>query len=178
MIVEDEEAVDVSNAQFIERIATLLGISSERIIVTDLVVGNVIVSFEIAEPNSASVDEFSATTALEMLKSEVAQGTDAFDLLGKVFLLEDNSISELVHVIAPLDRNGGPILGWFTREGDQVDFDEFFFFADHFGTEKGQLGYDARFDIVDNGRIDFGDFFRFADDSGKVVANASAISGS
>ena len=167
-IVEDEEAVDVSNAQFIERIATLLGISSERIIVTELVAGNVIVSFEIAEPNSASVDEFSATTALEMLKSEVAQGTDAFDLLGKVFFLEDNSTSELVPVIAPLDRNGGPILGWFTREGDQVDFDRFFLFADHFGTEQGQLGYDAWFDIVANGRIDFG----------KVVANASVISGS
>ena len=72
----------MSNAQFIERIATLLGISSGRIIVTELVAGNVIVSFEIAELNSASVDEFSATTALEMLKSEVAQGTDAFDLFG------------------------------------------------------------------------------------------------
>ena len=91
--------------------------------------------------------------------------------------MEDNSTSELVPVIAPLDRNGDPILGWFTREGDQVDFDDFFLFADHFGTEQEQPGYDARFDIVANGRIDFGDFFRFADDFGKVVANASVISG-
>ena len=67
-----------------------------------------------------------------------------------------------------------PVWVWFTREGDQVDFDDFFLFADHFGTEQGQPGYDARFDIVANGRIDFGDFFRFADDFGKVVANASA----
>ena len=115
--------------------------------------------------------------ALETLKFEVAQGTDVFDMLGVVLSLEDNSTSELVSVIAPLDRNGDPILGWFTREGDQVDFDDFFLFADHFGTEQGQPGYDARFDIVANGRIDFGDFFRFADDFGKVVANASVISG-
>ena len=176
--LEDEEAVSVFTAQFIERMATLLGISPERIIVTELVAGSVIVSFEIVEPNSSNIDEFSATTALETLKSEVAQGTVAFNLLGKVLSLEDNSISKLVPVIAPLDRNGDPILGWFTREGDQVDFDDFFLFADHFGTEQGQLGYDARFDIVANGRIDFGDFFRFADDFGKVVANASVISGS
>ena len=58
-----------------------------------------------------------------------------------------------------------------------VDFDDFFLFADHFGTAQGETGYDARFDIVPNGRIDFGDFFRFADDFGKVVANASVISG-
>ena len=78
---------------------------------------------------------------------------------------------------APLDRNGDPILGWFTREGDQVDFDDFFLSADHFGTKQGQLGHNARFNIVANGRIDFADFFRFADDFCKVSANASVISG-
>ena len=46
-----------------------------------------------------------------------------------------------------------------------------------FNTEQGQLGYDARFDIVANGRIDFGNLFRFADGFGKVVANVSVISG-
>ena len=104
---------------------------------------------------------------LETLKSEVAQGTDAFDLLGKVFSLEDSSASKIVPVTAPLDRNGNPILGWFTREGDQVDIDDIFLFADHFGTKQRRLGYDTRFDLVANGRIDFG----------KVVANASVISG-
>ncbi len=43
--------------------AKLLGLSSQRIIVTELAAGSVIVSFEIAKPNVASVDEFSATTA-------------------------------------------------------------------------------------------------------------------
>jgi hypothetical protein len=125
--LDDEEAVGGFTAQFIERMAMLLGISPERIIVTELAVGNVIVSFEIAEPPNASVDEFSAKTALETLKFEVAQGADVFDLLGVFLSLEDNSTSELVPVIAPLDRNGDPILGWFTREGDQVDFETFSF---------------------------------------------------
>ena len=137
--LEDEEAVSVFTAQFIKRMATLLGISPERIIVTELVAGSVIVSFEIVEPNSSNIDEFSATTALETLKSEVAQGTDAFNLLGKVLSLEDNSISKLVPVVAPLDRNGDPILGWFTREGDQVDFEDFSFLLITLAPSKGSL---------------------------------------
>ena len=175
--LEDEAAVGVFTNQFIERMAALLSISPQRIIITGLAAGSVIVSFEIAEPDVTSADQLSATTVLETLKSEVAQGTDAFDSLGGVLSLEDNSTSQLVPVTAPLDRNGDLIVGWFTREGDQVDFDDFFLFADHFGTAQGETGYDARFDIVPNGRIDFGDFFRFADDFGKVVANASVISG-
>ena len=48
--LDNEEAVGVFIAQFTERMATLLSISPERIIVTELAVGSVIVSFEIAEP--------------------------------------------------------------------------------------------------------------------------------
>ena len=51
---------------------------------------------------------------------------------------------------APSDRNGDPILGWFTSKGYQVDFNDFFLFADHFGTKQGQLGYDVRFAVLAN----------------------------
>ena len=44
--LDDEEAVGVFTVQFIERVATLLGISSQRIIVIELAAGSVIVSFE------------------------------------------------------------------------------------------------------------------------------------
>ena len=102
--LDDEEAVGVFAAQFIERMATLLGISPQRIIVTELVASSVIVSFEIAERDVASAGKSSATTALATLKSEVAQGTDALDVLGEVLSLEDNSISELVPATAPLSQ--------------------------------------------------------------------------
>ena len=49
--LDDEEAVGVFTVQFVERMATLLGISSQRIIVIELAAGSVIVSFEITEPN-------------------------------------------------------------------------------------------------------------------------------
>ncbi len=172
----DENAVAVFTEQFIQNLTALLRIDRARIVITGLASGSVIVSFEIAEPDAGS-EELSATDALSNLKAEVVAGTDAFDVIGGVLALEDESTSVLVPVETPLDSEGNPILGWFTRQGDQVGFDDFFLFADHFGTSAGDVGYDARFDIVPDGSIDFGDFFRFADDFGKVVANASVING-
>lgn len=178
----DQGAVDLFSGQFIQQLATLLGIAPSRITITELGagtelgVGSVIVSFEIAEP-AAGVEEPSATVALETLKTEVTAGTNAFDSLGGVLALNDESTSVLVPVETPLDDNGNVILGWFTRQGDTVNFDDFFLFADHFGTSQGDAGYDALFDIIPNGSVDFGDFFRFADDFGKVIANASVITG-
>ena len=43
--LDDEEAIGVFAAQFIERVATLSGISPQRIIVTELAAGSVIVFF-------------------------------------------------------------------------------------------------------------------------------------
>lgn len=60
--------------------------------------------------------------------------------------------------------------GW-TQNADfdgsgQVDFDDFFLFADAFG------GTDSRFDLDGNGMVDFGDFFLFADTFGRTVEPA------
>jgi hypothetical protein len=172
----DTGAVDLFSSQFIQDLAALLGISSSRIKITGLASGSIIVSFEIAEP-ATGTQEISATASLEKLKTEVTGGTNAFDSLGGVLALNDESTSVLVPVSSPLDSAGNVILGWFTRQGNTVGFDDFFLFADHFGTSQGDAGYDALFDIVPNGSIDFEDFFRFADDFGKVIANASVITG-
>jgi hypothetical protein len=172
----DQAAVDLFSSQFIQQLATLLGIDPSRIVITELAVGSVVVLFEISEP-ATGVEEPSATVALETLKTEVTAGTNAFDSLGGVLALNDESTSVLVPVETPLDDNGNVILGWFTRQGDTVNFDDFFLFADHFGTSQGDAGYDALYDIIPNGSVDFEDFFRFADDFGKVIANASVING-
>jgi|TARA_B100001964_G_scaffold227525_1_gene277601 hypothetical protein len=63
-------------------------------------------------------------------------------------------------------NNGGPpsaIPGWFDPSDDRIDFNDFFLFADHFGTIDGQAEYDPLYDLSPNSRIDFDDFFVFAD---------------
>ena len=67
----------------------------------------------------------------------------------------------------PVDDSGEVVLGWFTREGDRVDFDDFFLLADRFGSSDADADFELFFDIVPNGQIDVDDFLRFADDFGK-----------
>ena len=72
----------------------------------------------------------------------------------------------------PVDDSGEIVFGWFTREGDKVDFDDFFLLADHYGTSVDNNGSDFRwfFDIAEPyGQIGVDDFLRFADDFGKSV---------
>ena len=69
----------------------------------------------------------------------------------------------------PVDDSGEIVLGWFTREGSRVDFDDFFLLADRFGSSGADGDFELFFDIVPNGQIDVDDFLRFADDFGKAV---------
>ena len=69
----------------------------------------------------------------------------------------------------PVDDSGEIVLGWFTREGYKVDFDDFFLLADRFGSSDADGDFELFFDIVPNGQIDVDDFLRFADDFGKAV---------
>ncbi|MCE2448800.1 MAG: hypothetical protein J4F35_10575 [Candidatus Latescibacteria bacterium] len=69
----------------------------------------------------------------------------------------------------PVDDSGAIVLGWFTREGSRVDFDDFFLLADRFGSSDADGDFELFFDIVPNGQIDVDDFLRFADDFGKDV---------
>ena len=82
--------------------------------------------------------------------------------------------------LQPTDAEGADIVGWFTRTGTRVDFDDFFIFADGFGSTVDTEALDV-LDIAGpsqgppDGVINFDDFFRFADDFGKTVANAAEI---
>ena len=77
--------------------------------------------------------------------------------------------------VVPLDSEGNPVLGWFSRAGSQVSFEDFFLFAERFGAEEGDSDYSLLFDIDRNGRIDFEDFFLFAEDFNKTIVNADEV---
>ena len=56
----------------------------------------------------------------------------------------------------------------FTNDG-RVDFDDFFMFADVFGSA------DSTYDLSNNGRVDFDDFFVFADNFGKRTLSSCSL---
>ncbi len=58
------------------------------------------------------------------------------------------------------------ILGDYTGDG-QVDFSDFFIFAEGFGRSRGTTGFDSRLDLNGDGTVDFSDFFIFAENFGK-----------
>ena len=170
--LEDEVAVDEFVTDFVALVAQLLGIDPARIKVTDVSAGSVVVEFEIVDFEGGSEDEPVAVEALTQLIERVEEDTEVFADLGPILEVTSPDVEP---VVEPTDPDGNLILGWFTREGASVDFDDFFLFADHFGTEEGDEGFDLLFDIVTNGSVDFNDFFRFADDFGKTVVNADEV---
>lgn len=54
----------------------------------------------------------------------------------------------------------------FNSDGS-VDFSDFLAFAQQFGRNEGDEGYDARFDLNGNGSVDFQDFLAFAQQYGQ-----------
>lgn len=173
--VADEAAVEVFVTDFITLLANLLGIDPSRISVTGVQQGSIIVDFEILDVEDAG-DEPTAEVALADLLVIVADDTaNEFATIGTVLEIEDNSSTDTVVIPLPLDADGNIIVGWFTRGGSQVGFDDFFAFADNFGRTDADEAFDGSFDIVPNGAVDFDDFFTFADNFGKTVANAAEI---
>ena len=51
----------------------------------------------------------------------------------------------------------------------RIDFTDFIIFAQGFGRQAGQPGFDERLDLNDNGRVDFPDFTIFARFFGSTV---------
>jgi hypothetical protein len=126
-------------------------------------------------------DEPTAEEALDVLEVAISDTAteNPVTAIAPVSSIIDQSQSV---VLVPVDADGEPIHGWFTRGeyGNQVGFDDFFAFADEFDTSTAEADFDPVFDISGadgdpDGRIDFDDFFVFADDFGKVVANADVI---
>lgn len=175
---DDQVAVDAFLAQLRTLLADLLGINPNRIRVTGIAQGSTIISFQIVDAGAGS-SEPSSDAALAELAAAVADTTsDEFADLGGTESFVDETADV---VLAPVDADGEPILGWFTfgTSDTSVGFDDFFLFADNFGTVEGDETFDPIFDIAPadepNGAVDFDDFFRFADDFGKPVANADEI---
>ena len=173
--LENQDALDLFTENFLLILAEIMGIDASRITITDIRVGSIVVEFTIDDVPAGT----EAPSAVDALAALVAAANDAesddFSSLGGTLLVEDLTSSEVVTVSEPVDASGDSIVGWFTREGTTVDFDDFFLFADHFGETPEDAAWDAQFDIIEDEAIDFDDFFRFADDFGKVVANAADI---
>jgi hypothetical protein len=64
------------------------------------------------------------------------------------------------------DDDGNVIQGDFDGSAD-VDFQDFFAFAENFGRVSGDVDFDATFDLDNLGSVDFQDFFIFAENFGK-----------
>lgn len=97
--------------------------------------------------------------------------------LARIASALDNTFVPPPVVVEPVGEDGLPVLGWFSKGGDRVGFDDFFLFADHFGLGSDDGTYDPLYDLVPNGKIDFDDFFLFADNFGKTIANADEVRG-
>jgi len=178
--VKDEAAVEIFKTNLVAALAELLGISANRITITSVASGSITVHFTIAKTGGEE-DEPKAEEALDLLEVAISDTAteNPVTAIAPVLSITDQSQSV---VLVPVDANGEPILGWFTRGeyGNHVGYDDFFAFADEFGTSTAEADFDPVFDISGtdgdpDGRIDVYDFFVFADDFGKVVANADVI---
>jgi hypothetical protein len=72
------------------------------------------------------------------------------------------------------DSAGAPIFGLFGAD-NQVGFDDFFLFADKFGMQAGDEGFDLAFDLSPNNRVDFNDFFLFADNFTRIATGSAKV---
>lgn len=171
----DDTVVAQTKADFIAALAAFLGIDPSRITITAFTEGSVVIEFEIAEPETGVVEP----TAEEALVALVAAVDDPAvepveDVAPAQTLVDETEVLTL----QILDPNGDPVVGWFTRGGSTVGFNDFFAFADRFGASDGEPLYDPLYDIdpeLADGVIGFGDFFKFADDFGKTIANADEV---
>ncbi len=170
-------AITQFTQRFIADLASALGISASRITVNQILQGSTIVEFTIAEPPSSSSEPSSSAVATAL--SNLAKSpSDPFANLGTILSLANVSGSTSTPlVVKPLGTDGRPVLGWFTRQGTSVGFEDFFLFADHFGLQQGSTTFDSRYDLIADGKIDFLDFFRFADDFGRTIVNAAQVVG-
>jgi formylglycine-generating enzyme required for sulfatase activity len=57
----------------------------------------------------------------------------------------------------------------------KVDFDDFFLFADVFGTRPGDTRFDAKFDLDSSGVVDLDDFFAFAMRFGETIQRPATL---
>jgi hypothetical protein len=78
-----------------------------------------------------------------------------------------------LNTLVKLTAAGGAAAADFDGDG-VVGFEDFFAFADVFGTSRGEARFNAKFDLNGNGSVDFDDFFIFADAFGKSTRSGKA----
>ena len=118
--LDDQVALDAFLGAFIALLRDLLGIDEARIEIIDVRAGSTIVEFAIAEAPDGS-DEPSGADALATLLALIADDAeDEFASLGTLTGIVDETSTDVVVVAQPIGEDGGPVLGWFTRQGDRV----------------------------------------------------------
>jgi hypothetical protein len=58
---------------------------------------------------------------------------------------------------------------------DKIDFEDFFLFADYFGSDPESPNWDPLYDLDANGNVDFEDFFLFADSFGATSSPGGSL---
>ena len=171
----NETAVGLFTDNLIATLAALMGIDPSRIVVKEIRSGSIIVDFEIIDVADAPDETPTAAAALAVLVEEITNETAAFVQagLGTVLDLADETSSVIVIIteVNPLDADGIEVLGWFSRQGNTVSFQDFFIFADNFGKPD----FNPATDLDNSGDVGFQDFFIFADNFGKIIANADEV---
>ena len=111
----------------------------------------------------AATGDFSATIAIT--SNDPGSPTDEVTATG-------SGTAELVVrvVVVEIDGVEREVKGFFDGD-DDIDFDDFFVFADNFGLVAEDDDYDATIDLDGDGDVDFDDFFVFADFFGIDLAN-------
>ena len=93
---------------------------------------------------------FSGTT-LRLMRAELGRGEER-----ERITFDDTSVTLQLAALTP-DFNGD----------GRVDLDDFLLFVEHLGFSRGDEGYDAKYDLDEDGVIGFGDFLIFANAFGK-----------
>ena len=155
-----------------------MGVSPDRIVITAVTEGSVIVDFKITQTGGEATEP-TAAEALAVLVADVAdETTDEFAPLAPLSAMADETAAVSLQ---PVDAGGVALLGWFTRGPEAtIGLADLFAFAPAFGASVGDALYDAKFDLdgpdsEPDGTIGLADLFKFAPEFGKTVANADEI---
>jgi hypothetical protein len=101
----------------------------------------------------------------------VADSSFAAPLETTVSLLEvvlrSAASSDTLHPSVQVQLRGASSLAGDFNGDSVVDLQDFFAFADHFGSRSTAPDWNPAFDLVPNGVVDFQDFFTFADSFGR-----------
>jgi hypothetical protein len=74
------------------------------------------------------------------------------------------------------DASGAEVLGLIVLDGHtKVDFNDFFAFAEAFGSKEGAANFNSLADLNADGGVDFNDFFIFAENFGTVAVDVPVV---